>query len=145
MTFQQQIEALKKRFGDDVVNGFMIQILEDKGYEVRNQRSAYRTPLLISLLEMGGKGRRSDVHSSVGRKMGYRLTQTDRDPIPSKPIVVWQNEVDFVRNDLREEGLIASGSQRGIWELTLKGKQEAERLTSDHPTVQRVQGSAKDV
>ena len=106
----------------------MIQHLEADGYEVATPRSAYRNPLLLSLLEMGGSGSRSEVHGSVGRKMKDILLERDHDPIYSKPIERWQDEVDFVRNGLREQGLIAGGSPSGIWELTPGGRREAERL-----------------
>ena len=35
----------------------------------------------------------------------------------------WRNTAQWVRNDLREEGLIRDDPPRSIWEITEKGRQ----------------------
>ena len=106
------------------------QYLEDAGYTVRLGLSAFRIPVLVSLYEMGGRGEVPDVLRRVERKLRFRLTSRDYTVICSNGRSRWEDYTHWSRNELREEGLIASGSQYGVWDLTQKGIEEAERLSS---------------
>ena len=77
---------------------------------------------------MGGRGHYQEVLRRVKQKLGRKLREQDYAVLLTTGRTHWENETHFARNELREEGLISSGSPRGIWELTQKGIEEATNL-----------------
>ena len=127
-SIEERVEALARQEGGVRA---IIEALEANGLEVRLPRSAYRIPILESLKEMGGRGRYQEVLRRVERKLGRKLRNLDYyyAVLLDTGRPRWETEARFVRNELREVGLISSGSPRGIWELTQKGIEEAARLS----------------
>ena len=122
-------EILREILGREDGLQALIQRLEDDGYTVRLLRRAYRTPLLKTLLEMGGSGEVRDVLSRVERKIADSLREWDYTVVCSNGRMRWEDNAHWMRNQLREEGVIAGGAPFGIWELTQKGIEEAENLS----------------
>ena len=89
----------------------------------RTPGSAYRIPILQVLTEMGGKGRMADVLDRVYRIMEHRLTEVDLQPLPSGHVVRWRNAAQWERLYMCHDGLLASDSPQGIWEITDQGRQ----------------------
>ena len=127
-SIKAEIEAIARQEGGMRA---LIEVLESKGVEVRLPRSAYRIPILESLKEMDGRGHYQEVLRRVERKLGRKLRDLDYNytELPTTGRTRWENEAHFARNELREEGLISSGSPHGIWELTEKGIEEAATLS----------------
>lgn len=91
-------------------------------------QSAYETPILVSLLEFGGRATTDAVQQSLWKRMKEQLGPEDMKPRASNPSeITWWNNAKWARNRLREQGFIAEGSPRGIWELTPAGREEARR------------------
>ena len=91
---------------------------------LRTPQHAYYLPILQSLIELGGTARASDVVSRVEPKVRHILTAYDHETLDSNPRELrWQNAVHWARNDLREQGLIVSGTPQGIWEISPAGRQ----------------------
>lgn len=88
----------------------------------RTPQEALKKPILQALKDMGGKGRVADVLERLELKMKERLTPVDLERL-STGQVRWKNTAQWARNDLVEEGLVANGSPRGIWQITEKGKE----------------------
>ena len=80
----------------------------------------YVLPLLTALVELGGSAPTSQVVDSVGLKLDRKLTDTDRKLIKSGD-VRWKNRLQFVRIGLIKQGLMATNSPRGIWEISETG------------------------
>lgn len=90
---------------------------------LRTPQSAYYRPILQSLIELGGTARASEVIALVAPKVQHLLNAYDREPLDSNPRELrWQNAIHWARNDLREQGLIVSGSPQGIWEISDAGR-----------------------
>lgn len=90
----------------------------------------YRPYILKVLLNEGGRAHLSKVKEYIKRKLGHRFDQHDVDYTQSNA-VVWENRVEWQRLVMRQEGLIAPDSPRGIWELTEKGMKEARKVNLD--------------
>ena len=91
---------------------------------LRTPEDAFRVPILQALVETGGSGRVADVLDRVGAMMGDQLNDYDREPLPSTPSAIrWRNNAQWARNSMVGEGLLASDSPRGIWEITQKGRE----------------------
>lgn len=90
-------------------------------------QSEYTMPILESLIEMGGSGRVGDVLDKVYEKMKNRLTPADLEPVPTGRDIRWKNHAKFERLSLRIEGYLKTGSPRGIWEITEKGRAYHEK------------------
>ena len=89
-------------------------------------QTAYRLPVLQALVEMGGQGRTGDVLDRVGELMEGQLSGVDREMLPSGTAIRWRNKAQWARNTMVKEGLMASDSPHGIWEITERGRRVLE-------------------
>jgi Mrr N-terminal domain len=81
---------------------------------------AYREPILLELLERGGTGSAKEITDAVGERVAEELTERDKEQLTSGDIR-WRARVQFTRLRMKEDGLIKSGSKRGVWELSDAG------------------------
>jgi restriction system protein len=88
----------------------------------RTHTSAYRVPILQSLVELGGSATTSDVLDKVEAKMRHQLNDYDRSPLASNHEIRWRKTAQWARYDMVKEGLLSSHSPRGIWEITEAGR-----------------------
>lgn len=89
-------------------------------------QDAYRGPILAALRELGGSGSMAEVLDRVFAKVKGRLTEADRERLPSGTDVRWRNTAAWERFRMVEDGLLKSDSPRGTWELTEAGVTAAE-------------------
>lgn len=89
---------------------------------LKTPQGAYCIPILKALEELGGRGRASEVLNRVGELMRGVLKEIDYVVVPSGS-VRWRNTAEWCRFDMVRQGLLASDSPRGIWEITEKGRQ----------------------
>ena len=82
--------------------------------------SEYEIPILEQLVARRGRGHATEITNAVGEQLADRLTELDKLPLDSGE-VRWRNRVQFTRLRLKERGLLASDSPRGIWEITPAG------------------------
>jgi hypothetical protein len=82
----------------------------------------YEVPLLHALVAAGGQGPSGEIIDAVGRELGDRLTAPDRDALASGDIG-WRNRTQFVRLRLVQRGLMDGGTPRGVWAITVNGRQ----------------------
>ena len=99
---------------------------------LKTPEQAYRRPILEALYELGGSASVADVLKVVEGKMKPLLTEVDYQKVPSGGDIRWRNTACFVRFKLVTDGLLKSGSPRGVWELSDKGGQELERRKDEH-------------
>jgi hypothetical protein len=83
--------------------------------------SEYEIPILQELVDRGGRGHATEITNAVGRRLADQLTDLDREKLDSGE-VRWRNRVQFTRLTLKQLGLIAADSPRGIWEITDAGR-----------------------
>jgi negative regulator of replication initiation len=93
----------------------------DKGDIEEIPRKAYRRPILKALYEFGGSGRATEVLDRVGILLSGILNDKDK-VLLSTGEPRWRKAANWVRFELVKEGLLKKNSQRGIWELTEKGR-----------------------
>jgi restriction system protein len=90
---------------------------------LRTPEDEFRIPILQSLVDLGGSAPMTEVLDRVERTMKDRLNAYDRLPLPSDPTQVrWRNTAQWSRNAMVKEGLLASASPRGMWEITSAGR-----------------------
>jgi hypothetical protein len=89
----------------------------------------YELPILRALDEMGGRGPTSEVIDRVGKELDGKLTDADRQKLGSGEFR-WKNRAQFVRLRLVEQGEMASGSPRGTWEISNRGRERLKEPTS---------------
>lgn len=98
---------------------------------LRTPEDSFRIPILQSLIELGGSAPMSDVLDKVEAKMRSQLNAYDRSPLPSHPTQIrWRNTAQWARNAMVKEGLMASDSQRGVWEITEAGRRWLVAVTT---------------
>jgi hypothetical protein len=99
--------------------------------------NAFRVPILEALIELGGKGKVSEILEKVKMKMRFELKPIDYERLNSGAIR-WVNTAQWERYLMIQEGLLKTDSPRGIWEITEKGKQfleQIKRLSSDNNSI----------
>ena len=94
---------------------------------LKTPQQAYRQAILEALYELGGSASISDVLQMVEKKMKPVLNEVDYQKLPSGVDIRWHNTAMWERFSLVKEGLLKSGSPNGIWELSNKRIQEAEK------------------
>lgn len=87
---------------------------------------AFRLPILQALQELGGRGRVKQVHERVYEIMEDQLMDIDKEVLKGGQIR-WKKNTDFARYHMVREGLLASGSPRGTWEITDRGREFLRR------------------
>lgn len=136
-TFRERVRALKSEW----LSG-MFQPTSSLPPTVRRPRSgtgassrglrtpleAYRRPILEALDELGGAAPVEQVLQRVHDKVRPQLTEFDYKLLPGSGRVRWRNAAEWCRYNMVREGLLASGSPRGTWEITDAGKAELRRL-----------------
>lgn len=90
---------------------------------------AFRAPLMRVLLELGGSAYSRDIRERLDPLVRPLLGTADLAPV-STGEPRWWNAVCWERNDLVKEGLFRGDSDRGIWELSENGREEAKRLSA---------------
>ncbi len=103
---RQKLEEVVNLFGDGIFT----------------PTKAYWQPLLQTLAELGGAGRREQVIELVGQKMQNILRPADYEKLPQSSFIRWENRVAWQASNMRREGYIKNNSPRGIWEITDAGR-----------------------
>jgi hypothetical protein len=85
----------------------------------------YEMPLLQSLVDAGGSGFSREIVEAVGKRLGSRLTEIDRQPLNSGAIR-WENRIQFVRLKLIERGWMVRDAPRGTWAISDEGRKHIE-------------------
>jgi Mrr N-terminal domain len=83
----------------------------------------FRIPLMKALLELGGSADVADIRRLVEKKVASLLSDADYEPVAGGD-PRWWNATCWERANLVREGLFLPKSQRGVWELSEKGKQQ---------------------
>ena len=91
----------------------------------------YRIPILEALIEMGGSGSKREILKKVFEKMKGKLKPKDLEYLKGGS-VRWVNAAEGERWELKTKGFLRSGSPRGIWEITDKGRKHYEELKQNN-------------
>jgi len=81
----------------------------------------FRQPLLETLRDLGGKSAVKIIREKMEPKVAPRLSEADYAPV-STGEPRWWNAVCWERHDLVREGLLKDDSERGVWELSERGR-----------------------
>ena len=97
---------------------------------VLTPQSVYEQFLLVTLAQdFGGRGDKRGVTQAMIEKMvkqGF-IAPADLELVATGETRA-ENTITWGRNALKNRGLIARGSQRGIWELTDEGRESAKAI-----------------
>lgn len=118
-----RLKALRRQWGDVVGTGTPTEEAKRAPRGASTPQKDYRVPILRVLDAMGGQGRTADVLDRVGELMEGQLTELDQQMLPSGADIRWRNRAQWARNTMVNEGLLASDSPHGIWEITEKGRE----------------------
>jgi len=84
-------------------------------------RSAFRIPILRSLVALGGRAQGREVLERVYEQVEPLLSEYDRLPLDSGDLR-WRKAAHFQRLQMVQEGLLERHSPRGIWEISDEGR-----------------------
>jgi len=90
---------------------------------LRTPEEEFKTPILETLVHLGGTANMTDVIIQVEKIMTNKLNDYDMLPLLSLPTFPrWRNTVQWARNALVKDGLMANDSPKGIWAITDLGR-----------------------
>lgn len=97
---------------------------QDMNFDISQLKSEAKfakwyAPLLDTLLEMGGSGKRPEVHKKM--IVDYGITKEELDNLNSSGVPQVLNDIDWARNYLAYEGIIDKETP-GVWSLTDLGR-----------------------
>jgi len=138
IVFQEKVKALRDewlnldvpstRKGTKKKKRVMRKVTKLLKQGLRTPNAAFHLPILQALVQLGGSGRVQEVLKIVEEMMADQLNKYDYQSIPSNPKVIrWENNAQWARVKLIEEGYIASDSPRGIWEISDAGREKVSQ------------------
>jgi hypothetical protein len=90
---------------------------------LRTPETAFFSPILQALSDVGGSAKRSEVFLILEQSMRDVLKPIDYHILSSEAEQIrWQNSAQWARNLMVKEGLLRVDSPVGIWEITEKGR-----------------------
>jgi hypothetical protein len=120
---REKLSAIEKLIGPThEVKDLVDEIVAESESELFTPIQAYWKPILQTLVELGGRGRRRRVVDTVGEKMKGILTKADYGKLPHSGYTRWTNRVAWQASNMRRDGHIRNDSPRGIWEITDAGR-----------------------
>ena len=125
--FQQKVKALRQEW-----QSLDLQVPTPKPQPrpqpepgPQTPQAAFRIPILQALVNLGGSAHCRKVFSGLERSMDF--TKADWLTMPSNDNEIrWKNAARWERLSMVKEGLLASESHYGIWEITSKGRKYLE-------------------
>ena len=76
--------------------------------------------IVVALRELGGTAKRKDVHAKIVEL--YEISDDDLAALHKSGTPKVYNEIDWARNYLSYEGILAKDSPSGVWELSALGQ-----------------------
>jgi len=102
---------------------------------LKTPETAYRTPILETLVELGGRATTDQIRPRLLAKLEGVLGPHDLEGLPSNPTCPrWWNTAMWCRLYMVKEGLLRGDSPRGVWEISDRGRRALERTTSHEVT-----------
>jgi hypothetical protein len=87
----------------------------------------FREAVLLILLDGDGQGRAARVTDAVGRRLRDDFTAYDIEELKNGELR-WRSTVQNIRRQMKNDGLLESETERGLWVLTSEGRKVAETL-----------------
>jgi hypothetical protein len=130
--FREHVKELqlkwKNIFDGKVTYRYTRKIAKRKNTErlkrgLRTPENAFIIPILETLIENNGSMEMRKVIKQLGIKMSDTLNQYDKQTLPSDlKQKRWENTAQWARNTMVNNGLLASDSPRGVWQITENGR-----------------------
>lgn len=130
MALKEEINRLNRKWRQYFPQVEMLPGIEGGDEQTPGKRTpqgAYYIPILQALVEKNGRGRTREIVNRVGEMMAGILNEYDQERLATGNRPRWRNTAEWARNDLREKGLIKSGSPHGIWEISEAGREYLKR------------------
>jgi restriction system protein len=116
---QQQPDEQPKQSGQDTSPHKKFGKRLPKG--ARTPQKAFVLPILTALEEMNGRGPSDEVLNIVEQLMSGTLNDFDYGRL-KRGQLRWHNTAQWARQQMKDEGLLANDSPRGVWEITERGR-----------------------
>ncbi len=112
---------------ENIVREFRPHTVDERNKQA-GKRTRSRTPktsnavlreLIIEALRYyGGSAPKREVHKYIGESLNDKFLPGDLNWRKSSRNLVWQNNTDWERNNMKNDGIIKYGSPTGVWELS---------------------------
>lgn len=154
--FRAEVEGLRREWGDTFPRERFPRLEQeedqgqDTGAEARTAAPSveptpyadYYVPILLALVEAGGKERTGSVLSQVEAMMGSGLREVDRSPLPSG-VPKWRSTAGYARAKLIQLGLMSGQSSPGTWEVTPQGRAWLEEHLAEEASRRRADAGSE--
>ncbi|TAH48379.1 MAG: hypothetical protein EYC68_20620 [Chloroflexota bacterium] len=130
--FQEKIKNLRKEwmsiFAETSLRRSRRRTTKNKPFKRlargrQTSRDEFIVPILKVLEDSGGSDSVKNVLEKVEALLDGKMNSYDRQNLAAYPHPPrWRNNVQWARNNMVSDGLLAKDSPRGIWEITEKGR-----------------------
>jgi hypothetical protein len=116
--FQEILTDLRNRLGQNTPSvSTKTKPRGKRSKSPRTHRRVLREQIVRALKKLGGKARVSDVIKEMSRQLEGKLLPGDLAVRPDGKTIVWQNNAQWERLKMRQDGILRDDSPSGIWEL----------------------------
>jgi hypothetical protein len=115
--FQNIVTDLRERLGQSQVPTHL-KPKKKRSRAPKTDNRELRKHIIQALKALGGSARVGDVIEQMGRQLEGKLLPGDMEWRESARECVWGNNAKWERFQMTQDGLLRSGSPRGIWELS---------------------------
>ena len=115
--FEDILKDLKARLGITETPAEPKRPRQKRPRSPRTDKKILRENIILALKALSGKARSTAVMEEMGRLLDGKLLPGDLEWREATNEYVWQNNAKWERFRMVEDGVLKSGSPRGIWEL----------------------------
>lgn len=90
---------------------------EKRSHSPKTARKVLRKQIILALKKFGGRATTADVLDEIERQLSGTLTPGDLELRKDGKIVSWQNNAQWERLRMIQDGTLRKNSRRGYWEL----------------------------
>jgi hypothetical protein len=84
----------------------------------KTSNAVLRELIIEALRYYGGSAPKRQVHKYIGESLNDKFLPGDLAWRKASRNLVWQNNTDWERNNMKNDGIIKHGSPTGVWELS---------------------------
>jgi len=114
--FQELLKDLKSRIGRTPETSPSKKNIK-RSKTPKTDKTILRKFIVEALQYFGGSAQKNDVLKYMEKKLHGKLLSGDLEWRDATNDYVWQNNACWERNSMKNEGILKSGSPRGVWEL----------------------------
>jgi hypothetical protein len=115
---EELLRDLKSRLGRDANPSSPKKPRAKRSNSPKTGSDVLRAHIILTLQKLGGCGRVAEVLDEMEKQLKGKLLPGDLEIRQDGKTIAWQNNACWERYQMTQDGILKTGSPRGIWELS---------------------------